>query len=264
MSPRNILILTIGYLLCVIPVRAQNGSADSLTDTLRGSLIELPWSLTEIEEISDIVEGDIFVKEDATEGNFKETAEKFGIIHLATHAVIDDKQPMYSKLVFAKDESDTTEDGYLNTYELYNMKLNAKLAVLSACNTGAGKVVRGEGIMSLARGFTYAGCPSVVMSLWPADDRSTSTIMKSFYEGLARGLPKDEALRSAKLEYINSADPAKASPFYWAGFVPIGDMNPIDLKPKSDNMWYWISGGLLFLLLAGVLTIKFFKRLKTA
>ena len=73
---------------------------------------------------------------------------------------------MYSRLAFSKPMKNTTEDGWLNTSEIYNMQLNARMAVLSACNTGSGKLQKGEGVMSLARGFLYAGCPSIIMTLW--------------------------------------------------------------------------------------------------
>ena len=100
--------------------------------------------------------------------------------------------------------------------------------------------IMGEGIMSLARGFMYAGCPSIVMSLWPVDDQSTSLLMKYFYTGLDNGLSKDKALRNAKIEYLRSADAVKSNPFYWAGFVPIGNTKPILLRHRSSH-WTWLS-----------------------
>ncbi len=118
------------------------------------------------------------------------------------------------------------------------MQLKANLAVLSACNTGSGKLSRGEGIMSLARGFMYAGCPSVITSLWSVDDKSTAVIMKHFYEGLSKGLSKDDALRASKLSYLKNADEIKSNPFYWAGFVLIGNPDAIHLKqgePESSK-----------------------------
>jgi CHAT domain-containing protein/Tfp pilus assembly protein PilF len=184
------------------------------------------------------VKGKSYCHRYATEEAFKNRAPEAGIIHLATHAIVDDRNPLYSKLVFANDES-SREDGFLNTYELYNIRLNADLVVLSACNTGYGKLVRGEGIMSLARGFMYAGCPSIVMSLWPVDDLSTKRLMDHFYQGLASGLRKDEALRRAKIEYINEADNVKSNPFYWAGFVSIGSPDSVNL-PSKINYTLWI------------------------
>jgi CHAT domain-containing protein len=94
-------------------------------------------------------------------------------------------------------------------------------------------MIRGEGVMSLARGFMYAGCPSVVMSLWPIDDKSTSLLMNNFYKNLLKRQSKDGALRQAKLEFLKNADEVKANPFYWSGMIFIGNTEPI---PQKKNI----------------------------
>jgi CHAT domain-containing protein len=146
---------------------------------------------------------------------------------------------MQSRLLFAP-QRDTVEDGLLHAYELYNLRLPADLAVLSACNTGFGRLQAGEGVMSLAHAFRYAGCRSIVMSLWPAEDESTAFIVERFYAHLAGGLPKDEALRLARLDYLDQADPLRAHPYYWTHLVAMGDMTPLR-KNKSPSLW-WIAG----------------------
>jgi CHAT domain-containing protein len=201
-------------------------------DSLRGSLIRLNWAEKEVTSISEMMNGEAYCHRRATEETFKEKAPRAGILHIATHAVINDVNPLFSKLIFSLDPA-SGEDGFLNTYELYNMKLNARLVVLSACNTGYGKLVRGEGIMSLARGFMYAGCPSIIMSLWPVDDKSTSILMQNFYEGLKKGQNKDEALRRAKLDFLKNADEVKANPFYWSGMIFVGGMDPLPAGHKG-------------------------------
>jgi CHAT domain-containing protein len=139
---------------------------------------------------------------------------------------------MLSKLVFSKPDQKLTDDGYLNAYEIYNMKLNARLAVLSACETGSGKLQRGEGVMSMARGFIYAGCPSIVMTLWQVEDKSGVKIMEDFYHYLSKGKRKDVALRMAKLNHLNNSDPLTAHPHFWLGYVNIG--NPESLYTSKD------------------------------
>jgi CHAT domain-containing protein len=201
-------------------------------DSLRGSLIPLNWAEKEVTSISDLMNGEAYCYRRASEKMFKERAPKAGILHIATHAVVNDVNPLFSKLIFSPEPA-SGEDGFLNTYELYNMKLNAQLVVLSACNTGYGTLVRGEGIMSLARGFMYAGCPAIIMSLWPVDDQSTSLLMQKFYEGLKKGQNKDEALRNAKLDFLKNADEVKANPFYWSGMIFVGDMNPLPTDQKG-------------------------------
>ena len=99
------------------------------------------------------------------------------------------------------------------------MNLNAKLAVLSACNTGSGALQAGEGVMSLARGFISAGCPSIIMTLWALEDKSGLEIMTSFYKLFARSKSSDYALWQAKLTYLQNADKLKAHPYFWSAYV---------------------------------------------
>ena len=114
------------------------------------------------------------------------------------------------------------------------MQLNADLAVLSACNTGYGKLSRGEGVMSLARAFTYAGVPATVTSLWKVPDLTTREIMVDFYKNLKQGMSKDAALRQAKLTYLkNAPESIAANPFFWAGFVPMGNMEAMDMTEST-------------------------------
>ena len=113
--------------------------------------------------------------------------------------------------------------------DLYNLQLNADMVVLSACETGIGELQKGEGIISLARGFTYAGAKSIITSLWSVEDECTKKIMISFYEYLDQGLAKDAALRQAKLDYINDEQTTHvdAHPFYWSPFIGVGDMGKL-------------------------------------
>jgi len=187
----------------------------------------LPGAAEEVRNISSYLQTISFVDVLAQENTFKEKAADFDILHLAMHTIINDSLPMYSKLVFSTPDKNSKEDGFLNTYEIYNMKLNARLAVLSACETGSGKLQKGEGVMSLARGFIYAGCPSIVMTLWQVDDKSGTQIMKNFYSYLSKGKRKDVALRMAKLKHLELADPLTAHPHYWLGYVNIGNPEPL-------------------------------------
>ena len=134
------------------------------------------------------------------------------------------------------------------------MNFNAEMVVLSACNTGYGKLYTGEGAMSLAKAFAYAGCNSVVMSHWAAEDRSTSDIMQLFYKNLLNGDNKDVSLRKAKLAFLQTGDPKRLSPAYWNNFVVTGDVRPI---PTTKFQWYWLLGGvLIFLAITGLLMRK--------
>lgn len=209
---------------------------------LRSGLSKLEFAPREVEKISRFMDTDVYTGEDATEQLFKSDGANYNVLHFATHGMVEDKNSLYSRIAFSPPK-DSAEDGMLHTYELFSMKLNADLAVLSACNTGMGQLVRGEGIMSLARGFMYAGCPSIVMSLWAVNDESSANIMEEFYRHLAKGQGKDESLRAAKLNYLDQAQGRQAHPYYWAAHVLIGDRSSLGSKGPGPA-WLVIVAGL--------------------
>jgi CHAT domain-containing protein len=154
------------------------------------------------------------------------TAGDYRILHLATHGRADNRVGDYAFLAFSEIK-DSIENELLYVKDLYNLELNADLVVLSACETGIGKLQRGEGIISLARAFAYAGAKSIVTTLWEVNDKSTSELMRYFYRELKLGKDKDEALRLARQRYFDKAAPRGLHPFFWAAFVPVGDMRPV-------------------------------------
>lgn len=210
---------------------------------------------TEVTQIAQMLDGQSFVAENATEAKFRQHLHEPRILHLAMHGFLNDCDPLYSGLVFSrqagsgeKDSPAEDSDGFLHAYEIYNLHLNAELAVLSACNTGRGQLAKGEGVISLARAFKYAGCANVLMSLWQADDQATAEVMQNFYRHLQKGLGKDAAIRQAKLDYLESNN--RNHPFFWGAFVLIGD----DLPLKQSSGWGWYALGLL---LAGLAVAAF-------
>nr|MBA2733881.1 CHAT domain-containing protein [Acidobacteriota bacterium] len=148
---------------------------------------------------------------------------QYRIIHFSTHGVLDSRHPELSGLVLSLiDEAGQPQEGFLRLHEIYNLRLNADLVVLSACQTGLGKEVRGEGLIGLTRGFMYAGAPRVMASLWQVDDAATSELMKRFYRGvLQEKLPPATALRIAQLEMFRKRH--WQSPYYWGAFVLQGE-----------------------------------------
>lgn len=205
----------------------------------------LASSKTEIEAVAELMKGDTFLGEQATVENFKWAAQNSSILHLATHAEIDKVNPLYSKLIFAQDSALTASD-------IYTLPINAELAVLSACETGFGKLEKSEGVMSMSRAFQYAGVSSTVMSLWKVPDQETAKLMEAFYKYLKAGNPKDEALKKAKIEYLETTDDAALKhPFYWSGFVISGDVSALESNSKA-----W----LIALILLGILTLVLFRK----
>ena len=159
--------------------------------------------------------------------NFKaatgEDVRKSRILHLATHSIINSEFPELSGVILSLvNENGKPQDGFLRLSDIYNLRLNADLVVLSACETALGKEVKGEGIVGLTRGFMYAGAPTVVASLWKVDDRATSDLMQRFYERmLKKNLSPSESLREAQISMIKNQ--TYVHPFYWAGFNLQGD-----------------------------------------
>lgn len=221
-------------------------------------LVPLPGVQREVELIAEKIKADLFKNEFATEKNFREQNMNYDILHLAMHAFINDSLPAFSRFAFSQNNNDQPlNDGWLNTADIYNLDLNARLTVLSACNTGSGNLKKGEGVMSLARGFLYAGCPTIVMTLWEVEDNAGTKIMSSFYQNLKKGRPADEALRLAKLNYLDNANPRMAHPHYWLGYVSIGNTQPLF---RSYDFYFF---GLLMLALAGIAADQFIRLKRT-
>ncbi|MBK7335693.1 MAG: tetratricopeptide repeat protein [Saprospirales bacterium] len=212
-----------------------------------GKLQPLRFNREEVKTLRKRVAGKFLLGAEATEDQFRKLAGQYRVIHLATHAQANDTIGAQSYLAFSQLQ-DTLENEFLFLRDLYNMRLNADLVVLSACETGMGEWQRGEGIVSLGRGFLYAGAKSIVTTLWSIDDEPSSLIMDGFYAHLKEGLPKDEALRMAKLDYLEENSALRAHPLFWAAFIPLGDMQPVPFQEKTS---WWLVRGIA--LLAGLL-----------
>lgn len=197
----------------------------------------LPASINEMGEIN----GQIFQDNKATKLNFQETYRNKGIIHFATHAQVNDAEPLKSFIALYPEGKDFK----LYTPELYNLSLeNTQLVVLSACETGKGQIRKGEGIISLARAFQFAGCPSVITTLWNAHDESIAKLSEKFYYYLKKGYPTDEAIRLSKMDLIKTESD---HPFYWSNFVLIGKSSII---PIASAYIIYVCLGLFSIIIA--------------
>jgi len=190
------------------------------------SFTRLPYTREEVLGISKLysaAQREIYLGDEAREETVKsEKMDQFRYIHFASHGFIDESKPGRSGILLSRD-AHSAEDGVLQMGEIMRLKLNADLVTLSACNTGLGKLVNGEGILGLTRAFFYAGARNITVSLWNVNDSSTSALMKVFYENLNRGLSKSAALRQAKLTLLRGKEAAWRHPYYWAGFVLVGE-----------------------------------------
>lgn len=234
--------------------KAANGNNETLaaqtTRSILGenrtwNLTDLQFAKTEAESIAKLFpagQAAVFTGADATETRVKSSdlLSQYRYLHFAVHGLIDEEQPQFSSLVLslpkASDQSTTEnsaanknpkseEDGLLQTPEIFNLRLRTDLVTLSACETGLGQELRGEGIVGLTRAFFYAGTPSVLVSLWKVDDASTADLMTLFYENLRKNGARDKAaaLRETQLKLI--AGNRYSHPYFWSSFILQGKTN---------------------------------------
>lgn len=192
-----------------------------------GGLVRLRFSRQEAEEIARLAGDKRNLKALDFSANRSVATDArlsdYRIVHFATHGLINNQHPDLSGVVLSLvDEQGRPQNGFLRLYDIYNLKLNADLVVLSACQTALGKEIKGEGLVGLTRGFMYAGAPRVVASFWRIDDRATADIMRRFYEAMLKdGLRPAAALRAAQVSMLN--DKRWQSPHFWAAFTLQGE-----------------------------------------
>lgn len=203
----------------------------------RGALTDLKSTEGEIAHAAEIMNGDEF--QHTTRNVFLKNIPDYRVILVGTHALIHRGAFDESAFIF---EEEAGEKNYVNELDIAPLRLNAELMVLSACNTGQGKMHTNEGPLSLGRAFFQTGCPAVVMGLWPLNDQSTGEITGIFLKKIRDGLPKHLALQQAKLEYLKSVqDPYRKHPYSWAGLVLAGDTAPVKAPVEGKNPWMFAS-----------------------
>lgn len=225
----------------IAPVFKGSNNPDDVSD-FRIGLGPLKYNQEEVRNIKKSIGGTVITGIDATRKAFLEYIQKGQILHLATHGKSNDLQGDYSYLAFSEPQ-DSSDKQFLYVKDLFNLAIPADLVVLSACETGLGEMKRGEGIVGIGKGFSYAGAKSIVTTLWRVSDNSTANFMPIFYKNLKAGQPKDEALWGAKKEFIK-LNRSSGHPFFWAGYVAYGNMNPVEFQHRNWSITFLI-GALL-------------------
>jgi len=194
------------------------------------ALLPLPNTKKEIQQLANHFKSDLYFDTQANLKVFDSLSSTYSVLHLATHAIFNDTSPEYSYLAFS---DNTQSNTLLYVKDLYNLQLNADLVTLSACESGIGELKRGEGLLSLARGFYFSGANSLASTLWKINDASSAQLMNGFYTNLASGLLKSKSLQAAKIDYIKSnKDTALSHPYYWSGFILSGNTSALRTAPN--------------------------------
>jgi CHAT domain-containing protein/Flp pilus assembly protein TadD len=230
-KPKNFKASASNQLLAFGNPAIEIKTKEQVDQNIRGEKLEnLPEAEKEVKTLAKLYGSDqskVYFGKEAQEGKFKSDAAKYQVLHLATHGILNDANPMYSQVVFALNGTNGQEDGLLEAWEIVNLDLNARLVVLSACETALGRVRKGEGMIGLTWALFVAGTPSTVVSQWKVESDSTTQLMLEFHKQLKQQagnhISKASALQSAALKLMKNEK--YRHPFYWAPFVLIGDAN---------------------------------------
>ena len=193
----------------------------------------------------------VYHQQQANKGNFITQCNSAGIIHVASHLIIDTLSPLKSFLVFQPNNNYT-----LSINEIWKLNANCQLITLASCQSNFGKQQNGEGVQNFAWAFHYAGARNILSTQWNASDKSTSAIISDFYKNLKNGKSKQEALQLAKINYLKNTDAMGAQPFFWANYSLFGDASIIHIAPKFLSIFWWMPIVFFSLIFIVILTYK--------
>jgi CHAT domain-containing protein len=248
-----------GKLLSVAPRYPDNPGTEIspvTNELLRAGELHLPFASKEAKAISDEVNGDVLLGFNASKENFLKKSSDYSVLHLAMHAILLDKDPQSSHLLFPPLDSIRNS---LYIHEINTLKLEKELVILSACNTALGTIHNGDAVKGISYAFYQSGTRSTITSLWKVPDQATQKIMVQFYQHLKNGNSKSESLRQAKLDYLASVgSELEKHPFYWAGFILTGSDSSIEFVSSGYNKV--LIGVMLLILLIGLFGFVYKKR----
>lgn len=233
-----------------------NEISDSLKiDQSYLTLIPQPFTDRLVSTLKGLFGGKVYTKEASTLDQFNKEAGNHRILHIGTHAESNNTSPDFSRLIFAKVNGRPEEENSLYAKDIYQLDMRSELAVLMACETGKPTFAPGEGMISLAHAFNYAGSKSLLTGIWKIDEKASTQIAESFYQYLSEGKTKDKALQLAKLDYLKTAEGRALSPEFWAGLIVMGDGSPVSFDPVFGH-WGWIALGMLVLVICLVFLFR--------
>lgn len=210
------------------------------------SLLSQPHTIQAAQKIQSRLGGKTFVNHQSTLESFRANAAGHKIVHIGTHAEFNNLLPERSRLIFSKNASTGIDSNSLFLADIYDCSIRSDLTILTACESGMPGFQDGEGMISIAHAFNYAGSKSILTGLWKIDEKASSLITENFIFHLGKKMSAASALRKAKLEYLSTADGRTLAPAYWAGLILIGETPELKLDPPpGGSLWLFISGGLM-------------------
>lgn len=222
----------------------------------RSELGALTFNQQEVEEAAELLDGLAYVGSQASEATLKSLKPQSYLLHLATHALADEEDLMNSRL-YLETDPENQEDGILYAHEIYGLEFNSPLTILSACQTGRGPLLQGEGVMSLSRAFQYAGSQQVLTTLWAADDQSGAFLTTQFLKSVVEGQTPERALQQARKAWMAQSDTYHCHPYFWASYVLIGEGSSLSPVGNHTATWLWLIGSLI---LVGLFSLGWFYR----
>lgn len=233
-----------------VPLVAYGRSDFGVGDVIPGLTAEVPPPLPsvrrELASLQRLVPGGRFAYDErATRMSFLDAMSDARIVHIASHVYLSPARPLFSAILLSPEAGDL--DGALYLHEIVGRSLPSDLVVVSACESGAGELRQGEGIVGLHYAFRSAGAAATVATLWPVDDEAMTELMERFYRELVRGVPKDVALQRAQIGFLQGRTRLAASPFLWAGVLLSGDPGPVLFDGDNSRSTLWLFAALLFL-----------------
>jgi len=210
------------------------------------SLLSQPHTMKVVQNIKRMIGGQAYLDNASTLNSFRQHAAGHTIIHIGTHAEFNNQLPERSRLIFSKNTGGGPDSNSLFLSAIYDCDMRSDLTILTACESGKPGYQDGEGMISIAHAFNYAGSRSILTGLWKIDEKASSFITESFVKNLHEGIPAALALRKAKLLYLGQAPGRTLAPAYWAGLVLIGQTTPLSLNKVPNYLpWWYAAGGLL-------------------
>jgi CHAT domain-containing protein len=225
------------------------------------SLQNLPYSVREVQQgaknLDKFNSKRYFLNNQSTESNFRSIAGDAKILHLATHSKVNDESPLFSAIYFYQNKDDIQPDnGVIYAYELFDMNMDADMVFLSSCESGTGGYLKGAGVLGFSRAFAYAGAKSLSLNLWPVRDQAAASITSEFYKALNSGQNKAEAMRTARLHYLNNSN---SDPYLWGAMVIYGNIDA-PLEKDGNPVIVFISGSLFTMLLLSFFVLAGYDR----